>query len=161
LTEAEFQKKGGSFKHDSKLVRGNTRWSWQKTNFDPKSVQFQRVNGLFMVTDYTEPTFEISIQTFYRKGNGISTLAQVRALSSGYGKGKTLREHESWHAADAIDFIRKSKPTLPDMRGSSSEDFNKELKSYFDRVRNIGKEIEKYSQKQTDCSGRKAFFCPK
>ena len=135
LTEEEYQKKGGSFKHDSRLVTGNTRWGWKKTNFDTKSVQYQRVNGSFMVTDYKEPTFEIYIQTFYRKGNGIYTLAKARSLSSGYGKGKTLREHESWHAADGIDYIKKLRPSLPDMRGSSSDDFNNALSSYYNRLR--------------------------
>ena len=47
------------------------------------------------------------------------------------------------------------------MHGSSSEDFNSALKSYFDSVRAIGTDIEKYSQARTDCTERKAFFRPK
>ena len=88
LTEEEFQKKGGSFKRDSRLVRGNTRWGWKKTNFDTKSVQYQKVNALFMVTDYQEPTFEIYIQTFYPQGDGIQPWPRMELCASAMAKAR-------------------------------------------------------------------------
>jgi hypothetical protein len=160
LTEAELKKEGGTFERDGKLMAAHTRYGRKKTNFDPKTVVHQQVGNEFMVVDYTDPTFEIFIQTVYRKSGNARTLAQARNLRSGYGLGKTLQEHENWHTAYALDFIRKSKPTLPDMRGSSDTDFNAAVKQHFADISAIGTSISKYSEALVDCpKGRKAFFC--
>jgi hypothetical protein len=164
LTEEEYQREGGTFEHDGPRGRGKfaaartSRWL-VKTDFDVKSIKTSRTQFGVTVDDYQEPTFEIAIQVRYRKTRAISTLAKARRLSSGYGKGKTLREHENWHVSDTIDYIKKYKPTLPEMRGVFQADFNEELKKYYTAVSSIATTISAYSRHETDCSVRKAFFC--
>jgi hypothetical protein len=162
LTEEEFKKEGNTFKYDNdeRLARAEAKYGYKKINFDPSSIQYMQAGNERMVTDYREPTFEISIQVFYRKSKRASTLAKARSLRSAYGRGQTLRGHESWHVADAIDYIRRYRPTLPDMRGLLEDDINRALRSYYDAVQKIGTAIERYSEAKTDCIGRrKASFC--
>ena len=162
LTEDEFAAVGGTFKGDHGSAGAVTKWSYDGVDWDPKSLQTMDLGGgTFMVQDYKEPIAKIRIQTTYRKTRKVRTLSAARAQRSAYGKGVLLRDHEASHVADAVAYIRDHGPRLPQLFGMAADDFNKQLKAYFDAAVNLSTEISTYSRGRTDCPGtRNATFCP-
>jgi hypothetical protein len=162
LTEGEFVAAGGTFKRDHGFAGAVTNFSYDGVDWDPKSLQPMDLGGgTYVVQDYKEPTAKIRIQTIYRKTKKVRTLQAARALRSAYGKGTLLQDHEASHVADAIGYVRANGPRLPDLRGAAADDFNKQLKAYFDAAQRVGADISTYSGARTDCPGtRNAVFCP-
>lgn len=160
LTEAEFKAQGGSFEVDGHLFAAVTSHDFGGVTWDPKSLKTTRMGDSFVVDDYTEPVAEVTLRTTYRKISAKRTLAQARGVNSGYGKGRTLQDHEASHSADAIAYIRANGPRLADGRGLDAANFNTLLGAYFDVARHLSANISAYSKASTDCPGkRNAFFC--
>jgi hypothetical protein len=160
LTEKEFQAEGGSFKVDGHLYAARTTYHFGGVTFDPKSVKTSRVDDKFMVDDYAEPVAEVQLRTTYRKTSPSMTLADARRQSSGYGKGRTLQDHEASHSVDAIAYVQANGPRLAEGRGMENGAFNDMLTAYYAAATGLPSAISAYSKARTDCPGtRDAVFC--
>jgi len=162
LTDDQMAQAGGTFKHQGLTAGAETTVTYEHLAFDPTSIQQMDLGaGQYMVTDYTEPVLTIAIQVTYRKSRKARTLEAARGQISAYGKGRTLRDHEAAHVADAISFIRSVGPRLPNGRGIEARTFNQMIKAYYAASLRVGADFGDYSQARTDCPGRRnASFCP-
>jgi hypothetical protein len=145
---------------DGQGYAARTTYHFGGVTFDPKSVKTSRVDDKFMVDDYAEPVAEVQLQTTYRKTSPSMTLADARRQRSGYGKGRTLQDHEASHSADAIAYVQANGPKLAEGRGMENGAFNAMLTAYYAAATGLPGAISAYSKARTDCPGtRDAVFC--
>ncbi len=96
---------------------------------------------------------KITIQTTY--GPGVTAKSP-----SVFGKGPSLGEHEGYHGADYLKYIKVNPP--PKFKGKVGMkvvDYNKALKDFNNDLKAYKEKILEFSKQQTDCVQVKAPFC--